>query len=137
MIVTIRAAALVSANKTSFRVLFKSGLFQFTGWESYISGPSALWCHVSLLKLLHRGLLKDGKSLRGRCICCQLVEKWDYLGLEEQPNLPHVADFFSRTNPSHVFKATKTVVINASVELTLDEYSQSCSSDLHSIPLVQ
>lgn len=44
---------------------------------------------------------------------------------------------FPSTNPSHSFKATKTVVINASVELTLDECSQSCSSDLHSVPLVK
>lgn len=70
--------------------LFKSGLFQFTGWESHIFGPSAPWCLVSLLKILHCGLLKDSKCLWGRHVCGQFVERWDYLALEKQTNLPCV-----------------------------------------------
>lgn len=133
------ASALDSADKTSFRVLFKSGLFQFTGWESYISGPSALWCHVSLLKFFTSWAVERWQEFARKVymlpVCGKMGLSW--IGGATQPS-SCCCWFFPSTNPSHeVLKATKTVVINASVELTLDEYHPSCSSDLHSIPLVQ
>lgn len=93
----------------------------FLCWNFYIVGcwKMARVCEEGVYVA---SLWKDGIILDWRCnpaFCVLLL-------------------IFPSTNPSHeVLKATKTVVINASVELTLDEYPPSCSSDLHSIPLVQ
>lgn len=143
MIVTVPGVRARLFKQNLISNLFQSGLFQFAGWESHISEPSAPRCRVSLLKIFTLWAVERQQ---------EFVERWDYLAWEKRANLPCVVvaavaggsilSFFSlfpnnilvHTFHARYYNCAKTVVMNASVELSCHENSQRCSSDLHSIP---
>lgn len=81
MIVTVPGVRTRLFKQNLISNLFQSGLFQFTGWESHISEPSAPRCRVSLLKIFTLWAVERQQ---------EFVERWDYLASEKRANLPCV-----------------------------------------------